>query len=204
MRNLFSVLATQDRLTNCVFMSEREYCSLKVDGMLVLTGRRAKNGGLYKLNVETIINSTPALNVLSADNTLQLYHERLAHQNKKHVKGVIERELGIKVRLDSELCTGCIYGKTHRQKFGTRERAKQPAEIIHADVCGPFPSSFNKFRFFVLFKDDFSKYRHVYFMRQKSEVHLKLRQMLQECKVAGLSVKEFLSDMMEVNLIMTM
>ncbi|XP_073942505.1 uncharacterized protein [Choristoneura fumiferana] len=29
---------------------------------------------------------------------------------------------------------------------------------------------------------------------KKSEVHLKLRQMLQECKVAGHSVKEFLSD----------
>ncbi|KAI8435453.1 hypothetical protein MSG28_003756 [Choristoneura fumiferana] len=194
MRNLFSVLATQDRLNNSVFMSEREHCSLKVDGHVILTGKRTKNGGLYKLNVETITKSIPDLNALSTDNILQLYHERLAHQNKKHVKGVIERELGIKVRLDSELCTGCIYGKTHRQTFGTRERAKEPAEIIHADVCGPFQPSFNKFRYFVLFKDDFSKYRHVYFLRQKSEVHLKLRQMLHECKVAGHSVKEFLSD----------
>lgn len=194
MRNLFSVLAAQDRLHNSVFISEREHCSLKVDGKIRLTGKRVKYGGLYKLNVETIRKSTPDLNVVSSNNLLQLYHERLAHQNKKHVKEVIEKELGIKVRLDSELCTGCIYGKTHRKKFGTRERAKAPAEIIHADVCGPFPPSFNKFRYFVLFKDDYSKYRHVYLMRHKSEVHLKLRQMLQECKVAGYSVKEFLSD----------
>lgn len=146
-QNLFSVLAAQDRLNSSVFMSERDHCLLKVGEQLILTGKRVKNGGLYKLNVENITKPTPYLNALSTDNLLQLYHERFVHQNKKHVKNIIEKELGIKVRLDSDLCTGCIYGKTHRQAFGTRERAEVPAEIIHADVCGPFPPSFNKLRY---------------------------------------------------------
>lgn len=123
-----------------------------VDGKVNLIGKRVKNGGLYMLDVQVVKNTTHELNSLLTDkNLLQLYHERFAHQNKRHVRKLIEEEFGIKVKLDSELCTGCIYGKTHRQKFGTRERAKEPGEIIHTDVCGPFPNSFGKFRYFVLF-----------------------------------------------------
>lgn len=193
-RNLFSVLAAQDKLENSVFISERESCLLKVKDKIYFIGKRVKNGGLYKLNAQAIRNVTPELNTLSTENILQLYHERLAHQNKRHVKEIIEKEFGIKVKLDSELCTGCVYGKAHRRKFGTRERTKAPGEIIHTDVCGPFPNSFKKFRYFVLFKDDYSKYRQVYFIKHKYEVKEKLVQMIKETKNAGHEIKTILSD----------
>lgn len=48
---------------------------------------------------------------------------------------------------------------------------QETIKLIHADVCGPMhvtnPSGA---RFFVLFTDDFSGWRHVYFLKQKSEV----------------------------------
>ncbi|CAK1554981.1 unnamed protein product [Leptosia nina] len=193
-RNLFSVLAAQDKLQNSVFTSEREICQLINNGKVNLIGTRVKNGGLYKLKVKTIRKSTSQVNTMSTQNTLQLYHERFAHQNKRHVKNLIERELNIKVKLDSELCTGCVYGKTHRRKFGTRERAKDAGNIIHSDVCGPFPNSFSKLRYFVLFKDDYSNFRHVYFIKHKSEVKDKLLQMIKETKTPGHNIKTIISD----------
>ena len=79
-------------------------------------------------------------------------------------------------------------------KFGTRDRATKPAQLIHSDVCGPFEASNSNYRYFVLFKDDYTKYRYVYFMKEKSEVPEKLNQMLREVKTVGHTVKEFLSD----------
>ena len=70
-----------------------------------------------------------------------------------------------------------------------------PGELIHCDVCGPFEiPSFRGYRYFVLFKDDFSRYRRVYFMQEKSEVTSKLEEMLAKAKTSGNTVKELLSD----------
>ena len=74
-------------------------------------------------------------------------------------------------------------------------RATAPGELIHCDVCGPFEMpSFRGYRYFVLFKDDFSRYRRVYFMKGKSEVSSKLEEMLAEARTSGNTVKELLSD----------
>ena len=117
---------------------------------------------------------------------LQLYHERMGHQNKRHVKDVMQEEFDIKVDVNNETCEACMYGKAHRLKFGTRERATAPGELIHADVCGPFEMPSAKgYRYFVLFKDDFTRYRYIFFLKDKSEVAAKLEQMLAEKKPLG-------------------
>lgn len=191
--NLFSVLAAHDHEFDTVFESTPDTCILKVAGYTRLIGKRQRNGGLYKLNLSCL---TPKINVNAVlTNPLQVYHERLAHQNKRHVKQLIEQEFGLKVEDNkSDLCEGCLYGKAHKQKFGTRIRATQPGELIHADICGPFTYSIQKFRYFLMFKDDFTHYRFIYFLKQKSEAWMKLKQMLAEAKVAGHTVKEILTD----------
>lgn len=70
----------------------------------------------------------------------------------------------------------------------------KPGEVIHSDVCGPFCNSLSNCRYFVLFKDDYSGFRYVYFMKERSEVPEKLKWMLAECKAAGHTVTELLSD----------
>jgi hypothetical protein len=57
---------------------------------------------------------------------------RMGHQNKRHIKNVIEEELCVKVHVNNETCEGCIYDKTHRPRFGTLERATAPGDLIHA------------------------------------------------------------------------
>lgn len=181
-KNLFSVLSAQDKIPDSKFISTAERCHFQVNNKNILTGSRVRNGGLYKLHLSKV---NQVCSISTNENILQLYHERFAHQNKRHVKGVIERELGIKITVDSEICEGCVYGKHHRLKFGKRERATVPGEIIHADVCGPFEASYSGFRYYVLFKDDFSRFRYIYFIKEKSEVYEKFLSMLKECERAG-------------------
>jgi hypothetical protein len=193
-KNLFSVLAAQDKNTNSCFMSTSRICNLMVNDRKVLVGTRENKGGLFKLAAQTILPSCPEVNVISKGSLLQLYHERMGHQNKCHVKKVLKREFNIDVDLASELCEGFVYGKAHRLKFGTRVRATKPGELLHADVCGPFCYSFSNYRYFVLFKDDYSSFRFVYFLKEKSEVAEKLKQVIAETLVTGHKIVEFLSD----------
>lgn len=193
-RNLFSVLAAQDKLTNSIFESNAESCKMKNDGKVVLIGNRDKNGGLYKLKVKTIMPKLE-MNHISTSQDLQLYHERLGHQNKRHVAKLIQRELGVKLSSSSsDICEGCVFGKSHRHKFGERPKATKPGELISTDVCGPFPYSISKCRYYVLFKDSYTKYRWIYFLRHKSEVHACLKDFLAEAKTCGHVVQELLSD----------
>ena len=49
-------------------------------------------------------------------------------------------------------------------------------------------------RYYVVFKDDFSKYRVVYYMKKKSEVYDKIKLFLAEMKNLGFTVKQLLTD----------
>ena len=136
-RNLFSVLAAQDKNENSVFVSTSRICNLNIDNKKVLVGIRERNGGLFKTVATTVLPANPEVNMVTDNDVLQLYHERMGHQNKRHVSKVIERELGIKASVNHDICEGCQYGKAHKLKFGTREHATAPGQLIHADVCGP-------------------------------------------------------------------
>lgn len=196
-KNLFSPLAAQDKMPNSIFTATNTECKLNLDSTTVVVGRRVPFGGLYKLDMKSVIpnkKTTIEVNALTGNNLLQIYHERFAHQDKRYVTGFLERELGIKLKPDNVKCEGCLYGKSHRKPFGTRERATAVGELIHTDVAGPFEESFRKSKYYVLFKDDYSGYRMVYFIKNKSDVKDKLVQMLQEVKCAGHTVKTLLSD----------
>lgn len=48
---------------------------------------------------------------------------------------------------------------------------RKPGRFIHSDVCGPMSvNSLGGSRFYVMFKDDASGFRHVFFMKHKSDV----------------------------------
>jgi len=50
---------------------------------------------------------------------LQVWHERLGHQNKRHVMKVLKQH-GINVEANKEFCDGCALRKANRQSFGNR------------------------------------------------------------------------------------
>lgn len=195
-RNLFSVLAAQDNNPRSKFTSYTTYCQLDVNGKTYLEGDRERHGTLYKAKMKTIIpNQICDVNVAVVDSSLlQLYHERWGHQDKRHIIQLLQRELGIRVKNETELCEPCIYGKAHRLPFGTRIKTTKPGDLVTADVCGPFDESFGKRRYLVLFKDSFTKFRYGYIIKHKSEVKEILKCMIRNSKAHGHIIMEFLSD----------
>ena len=66
--------------------------------------------------------------------TLQLWHERLCHQNKRHVKDFL-KNLSVDVVIINDLCDGCAYGKQHKLNFHERvECATKVRKVIHTDA----------------------------------------------------------------------
>lgn len=195
-RNLFSVSAAQDSNQNSEFKSTATKYWLDVDSKTVLCGDREVCGTLYKAAIKPLIpKKETEVNTVDADSsTLQLYHERWGHQDKRHVKMLVEKELGIKVKLNKELCEPCIFRKAHRLPFGTRKKAAKPGELMSTDVCGPFDESFKKKRYLVALKDSYTKFRYGFLVREKSEVKNVLTQIITHAKTQGHSIKELLSD----------
>ena len=55
-------------------------------------------------------------------NNMQLWHERLAHQNFTHVKCCLENNgINLKDNFDHSICDACELGKMHRNLFPISE-----------------------------------------------------------------------------------
>jgi hypothetical protein len=161
------------------------------DGELVLTGERKENT-LYQLNFKPEIQKTQiefariSFDIaFNADlrSSINIWHQRLGHIGYHTLKKMIQQDLVIGLNVSgnldipSTLCSGCEFGKFTRSplKIG-RNRANRIGELIHSDVWGPIATpSLGRARYYVTFKDDFSGYLTVYFMKKKSEVPAFLR-----------------------------
>ena len=60
---------------------------------------------------------------------------------------------------------------------GTMERATDLMEIIHTNVCDPISvDARGKYRYFLTFTDDLSRYVYIYLMKHKSETFEKFKE----------------------------
>jgi len=146
-------------------LSEKGVVIRSGDGTGVASGKLLND--LYVLALRVCIPQHAAeVHLATQAETLQLWHERLGHQNKRHIMKV---QHDINVKASKEFCDGCALGKAHRQSFGTRtNRPSTVGEQINADVCGPMTeTSAGGARFYVCFKDDYSKFRRVFFYYYK-------------------------------------
>ena len=66
-------------------------------------------------------------------------------------------------------CVDCLKGKmTNVRKFDA-QRSQSLLEIIHIDICGPFPvKNICGNSYFVSFIDDFSRHCHIFLISEKS------------------------------------
>ena len=69
-------------------------------------------------------------------------------------------------------------GKMTKTPFsGTKERANDLLEIIHTDVCSPMSvKAHGKYRYFLTFTDDLSRYGYIYLMKHKSKTFEKFEE----------------------------
>ena len=83
-RSLFSVLAAQDECKNSEFRSTATTCKFFVGKELKLVGHREVGGSLYKADIKAVVVNE--VYAAQAQDTLQLYHERWGHQDKRYVQ----------------------------------------------------------------------------------------------------------------------
>jgi hypothetical protein len=188
-RNLFSVTAAIDK--GLIFVSDKNGCEFIKNG--VVKARGVRSGQLLKMCIR--VKQSPEAN-LTTLGTLQNWHERMAHQNKSHVKKILKQN-SIEFKDNEEFCGHCVEGKQHKNVYQSRtQRAAQPGEIIHADLCGPMEqSSLGGSKYFLCFTCDYTKYRMVYFVGEKSETFNKITEMVGFIKnQCGHSVKNFQCD----------
>ena len=65
---------------------------------------------------------------------------------------------------------------------------------MNVDLCGPFETSFSGMRYYVCFKDDLTKYRTFYHLKEKNQAVQKLRYFLAEAGTLGHVIKEIQCD----------
>lgn len=163
-RSLFSVGVMTDKKFK--YYADDNKCEFRDQaGNVSCVG--VKRNGLYYMLLRT--NSVIECNV-SKTNSLKIWHERLGHINFKRL---IETHRNLELnglKLNSEIeffCEACQFGKqtrkSHKRNDG-KERREKPGEKVHSDVCGPMiPELPSGSRYFVIFKDESSSYRTVYF-----------------------------------------
>ena len=92
-----------------------------------------------------------------------------------------------------------MFGKQHKSSYLVNPEkicSQIPGEFIHGDVVGPIKqSSIGGARYFLLFKDDCTGYRYVYFLKQKSEVFKSFQHVVLSLqRDTGQTLKKFCSD----------
>lgn len=180
-KNLFSVGASAKK-GFCTIFNEQTVI-FKKDKSVQAVGYKQSND-IYRLLFKVITRATHFCEEanISATN-LQTWHERLGHINVKTLKQAVENTAVQGIKLSSEeqfFCEPCQFGKGHRLKFNknkSQENHWTPGELIHSDICGPFSeTSIGGSKYYLLFLDEATNYRYVYFIKHKSDVLEKFKE----------------------------
>lgn len=188
-RNLISVAAITD-LGHEVSFNKAGAKILDSSGNIVGAGVRRNN--LYELS---------ALTATAGVGTSKLWHERFGHiglavLKEMHQKGMVAHLPAISEMKDT--CAACMMGKQQRKAFPqeSKNRAKAPLELVHADLCGKMPTqALGGSSYFMLIVDDYSRKMWVYFLRDKAQAFGKFKEWLQLVEnETGKTVKKFRTD----------
>jgi hypothetical protein len=104
-KNLFSVKISAKKGVDFILSDNGSKCLFKRSNKVIAVGIEADN--LYRLKLRVISPETAC--VAYPSETLQLWHERLCHQNKKYVKSFIKKE-SMNLTDDNVFCDACAYG----------------------------------------------------------------------------------------------
>jgi hypothetical protein len=165
--NLFSLGATLDE--GIQYQSDDRTCRLFKGGNVVAAGERRNK--LFEMKFRSrISNPESQANAAASVDSLQTWHNRLAHQHAGQVKKILRKS---QTPFDDQVfrCKRSIFGKMHRLPFPKSiSKSSRVGELIHMDLCGPMQEkSLGGARYFLLLKDDFSHWRTLYFIKEKSD-----------------------------------
>ena len=214
MNNVYFISGFKRNLISISRLYEQNY-SVSFDNNSVIISRNGLNvcsgflnDGLYMirptdeslLNTEMFRVEKPKAKKqkISHDNNTYLWHLRLGHINLDRINRLVKdgplRELTVGTL---PFCESCLEGKMTKRPFsGKGQRADEPLQLIHSDVCGPINvQARGGYEYFVTFIDDYSRYGYIYLMHRKSETFGKFKEFQAEAeKQLGKSIKSLRSD----------
>lgn len=153
---------------------------------LVATGRIQNNP--LVTNFRTPTKEISSIILAGNRNILRTYLGRMDQQGMSHFKEFLKK-LAIRVAgREESVHDGSIVGRI--QPFRSRpNRATKVGEIVHAELYGPTQiESIEGARYFACFKDDYSRFRMIFFLKNKGEICETLESLLREAKKNGHTV----------------
>ena len=116
--------------------------------------------------------SIAAAATVSSIPSLVLWHTRLGHVSSSRVQQLAPKGLFGSVSIENFDCVSCQLGKQPALPFNTSESISTDIfDLIHSEVWGPsFVSSIGRSRYFVVFVDNYSRYRWIFNMKHHSEL----------------------------------
>jgi hypothetical protein len=150
-------------------------CNIKFHNICVGLGHL--QGKLYLLSLHkeySTMNMCDVTNKRKHDDEtfLKLWHYRLGHISRWRIECLIREEILHSLDLSDldQQSIDCIKGKFTKSIKKGATRSSGLLEIIHTDICGPFPTKFvDGFDSFITFIDNFSRYGYIYPIRDPSE-----------------------------------
>ena len=116
---------------------------------------------LYLLSLCENVNDSPSTDVTNKRKRIdtvssKLWHCRLGHISRGRIERLIKKSILPPLEfLDLEQCIDCIKEKYVKQIKKDTKRSSGILEIIHTDICGPFPmKSVDDYDSFIIFIDD--------------------------------------------------
>jgi GAG-pre-integrase domain len=117
------------------------------------------------------VTAPPLQALLCETETSNLWHSRLYYASGATLQHLFSNNSLSCKGNKLNTCEDYYLAKSHRLPFSSSlTLASKPVEVIHCDIWGPSPIiSNNRYRYYVLFTDQFSKSSWIYFCSRKSE-----------------------------------
>ena len=159
--NLLSISKLTKEL-NCQIIFDQDNVIFQDQITKEKIGEGFLENGLYFLDSNKRI-----LNTKRDEDLSNLLHKRVGHPSDKILK--------IMFNFSKDFCNKCDVCKFAKQTKlpfnNSTSKSNEVFELIHSDVWGPAPvDSYNGYKYYVIFIDDFSRATWLYLMKNKNEV----------------------------------
>jgi hypothetical protein len=181
--NLFSILYLTMHCSFTIFI-KRDTLHFIWDNKILFQANVSPSNSAFLLRSTISVQQIASLSSsLPLPLDLSLWHCHLCHQHLAGVKKLLSDNLVMGFRLDSQadpdsVCEACKAGKMHANPFPiSHSRASQPLQLIHSDIHGPVKvPTYQRYHYWVIFIDDFSRFKAVYLLKWKSETFAAFKQ----------------------------
>ena len=138
-----------------------ECISLLQDGQEFLTFLPRWDGATIFI-IHTYLGTKPSIRAAEQifHPDFETYHQRFAHPSNDvlHKIGKYTNSLSGQIQIpENHICPGCEQGKKTNKVFpSTKTRASKPFELVHSDLKSFPVESYHKYKYVIVFLDDFS------------------------------------------------